>query len=171
MAYADLLTIQTLNTGDILTAAAMTQVRNNGEFLIDPPACSIKETTAQSVPDGVLTALTSNEENFDSDSMHSVTTSTSRITMQTAGRYLLVATVEFASNVTGHRQFEFLLNGSAAYGLVRVDRVSTGNATLMSGARPFVFTAGQYAELRVLHIAGVALNVTMLDFSAYYLSR
>src|SRR5678815_101030 len=98
MAYADPLTIQTLNVNDILTAAVMMCFRNNGEFLIDPPAFSVFNSTAQSVADATATALTADSESFDNAAWHSTGSNTSRATCTTAGRYLPFATVQYAAD-------------------------------------------------------------------------
>ena len=94
------------------------QVRDNLEFLIDPPACSVFNTVAQSLATGSATVLDANSENFDNDAMHSNVTNNSRITVQTAGRYLFYTRVEFAANATGVREIRFNKNGvqlAAAY--------------------------------------------------------
>ena len=171
MAYADLATIQTIATGEVFTAATLQQARDNEEFLIDPPACSVSASTAQSVNNNTLTALTADTETFDNDSMHSTATNTDRITIQTAGRYLLAATIQFAADTDGDRNFDFQVNGTTAYGMMRVDAVTTGNTTVLSGLRPIVFEEADYVKCRVIHLAGAALNVQLLDFSAYFMTR
>ena len=146
MSYQALTALMTIAAGEVLTAAVVQQINDNGEFLIDPPACSIKETTAQSLADNTSTAMTSNEENFDNDSMHSTVTNTSRITIQTAGRYLISATVAFAANTVGVRYIAFRVNGTTYYDFAQVDATQT-LGTEISGMRPVVLAAAAYVEI------------------------
>lgn len=171
MAYADLLTVQTLNTGDILTAACMTQVRNNGEFFIDPPAASVFNSAVQSISNNTTTALTANSENFDNASMHSTSVNTARITITTAGRYLFLATVLFANSATGYRRVSFRVDGATAYGGISglVDAANVG-ARITAG-RSLVLTAGQYVEVTCLQTSGGALDATLEEFVAIFMTR
>lgn len=173
MAYAALTTLQSLATGQVLLAATMQQANANMEFLIDPPACSIKESTAQSVATATWTALTSNEENFDNDSMHSTSSLTSRITIQTAGRYLVFATIEHAANTAGQlRACRFLVNGTTAYDGLNSARVNSGTfRTLVSVTRALTFAASDYVEVQAFHDVGANNDVTMIEFGATHLTR
>lgn len=170
MAYAALTTIQTIATGQPFLAATLQQTNDNGEFLIDPPSCSIKETTPQSIATATDTALTADEENYDNDSMHSTATNTSRVTVQTAGRYLAAGTVEFASNSTGGRRFGFRVNGTTSYSLVSGPTSSTA-AMVLSGSRTFILAAGDYLEVMASQSSGGNLDVTLLDFSVLFITR
>lgn len=171
MAYVDIATIQTYNPGDILTAAALDQIRDNEEFLIDPPACSVYGTASVSVPDATGTELAANAEAFDNDSMHSTSGSTTRITFQTAGRYEVKGTVEFAADPDGSRRVDFIYNGATVVECMNVASGSAISAVILSGSRDFIVSAGDYAELRVTHTAGAALNVHLREFAATFITR
>lgn len=171
MAYADLSTIQATDPGDPLTAAWCDQARDNGEFFVDPPACSVFGSSAQSVPDSSPTPLTANSESFDNDSMHSTVTNTSRLTMQTAGRYLCVATATFAADVDGFRRLTFRVDGTTSHTAVTAP-VSSGSVNAgITGVRALVLNAGQYVEVLATHSAGAALDVTLVEFFAMFLTR
>jgi hypothetical protein len=172
MAYAALTTIQTLNTGDILTAACMQQVNANGEFLIDPPAASVYNNAAQSVANGSgsATALTANSEYFDNDTMHSTSVNTSRITATTAGRYLFVAQVQFAANATGNRRVGFLHNGTTTYQSALVGGTGT-NSTILTAVKLLTLAATDYVECTVWQTSGGNLDVTLLEYGATFLTR
>jgi len=169
----DLNSIHNPATGTIAPAAWGDGVRDWTEFLVDPPACSIFESTAQSVADNTNTALTSNEENFDNDAMHSTVSNTSRITATTAGRYLLLGTVVFAANATGVRQVTFRVDGTTTLvPNVQVQAVTSGGSSTALTLMGFVtLTAGQYVELMARHTAGAALNCTMSEFGATFITR
>lgn len=173
MPYVDLNTIHNPATGTFAPATWGDQIRDNLEFLIDPPACSIFESTAQSVADNTSTALTSNEENFDNDAMHSNVTNTSRITCNTAGRYQLIGTVVFAANATGIRQVTFRLDGTTTLvPNVQVQAVSSGgSSTAITLVGNVTLTAGQYVECMARQTSGGALNCTLAEFSATFLTR
>ena len=171
MAYADLVTIQATDPGDILTAAWCDQVRDNDEFLIDPPACSISDV-AQSVSNNTTTTLGGTAtESFDNDSMHSNVSNRSRITAQTAGRYLLISSVAFTANPTGFRRSSFLVDGTTAIGGMTIEP-DDGVANLrLTSARAVVLSAGQYVEVTCLHTGGFAIDCTLDEFVAIFLTR
>lgn len=171
MAYVDLNTLQTYNPGDILTAAALQQIRLNQEFFIDPPGCSIYNSAAVSALNNTATILNANSENFDNDSMHSTSTNTSRITIQTAGRYLLSAQVGFAANATGNRQVGLYKNGVSVPGDELHDNGGGTNSTGIGYTRTLVLAAGDYVEIAATQRSGGALNVTLTEFVAFFMTR
>lgn len=171
MAYADLLTVQTLNTGDVLTAALMTQSRNNEEFLIDPPAASVFNSAAVSVASSVtLAALSADSENYDNNAMHSTSVNTSRITIQTAGRYEVGTVLSFAANATGNRATAFRVNGVTDYTVDLRGGFGT-NTNTISGSRTLVLAAADYVEVFTWQNSGGALNITLAEFYAIFRTR
>lgn len=170
-AYADLATIQATDPGDILTAAWCDQVRANEEVLVDPPACSVYNSSAVSLSNDTATVLNADTENYDNDSMHSTVTNTSRITIQTAGRYLLTAAVGFAANATGNRSIEFKLNGVALSGGTLLASSGSTNSTAIVLTRTLVLAAADYVEVTATQRSGGALNTTLSEFAALFLTR
>jgi len=159
-------TPKTWSTNEVVTAANMnTHVRDNIAFLGSPPACSVKAAVSQSVPNATHTALIAPTENFDTDTMHSTVTNTSRITATTAGRYLVSATLVFGSNATGIRILSFFVDATTSYEMVAVNTNTGGNTTL-SGSRAFALTAGQFIEVRGFHTAGGNIDLALEDFTA-----
>jgi hypothetical protein len=171
VAYADLATVQTTDPGDVLTAAWCDQVRDNEEFLIDPPACSVFASGAQSVADDTGTDLTANSENFDNDSMHSTSSDTARITIQTPGRYLVFGQVVFAADADGRRALLFRVNNTTDYNVQAVLSVGAINSMAISGVRALTLAAGDYVTCRVVHTAGGSLNVTLNEFASFFMTR
>lgn len=169
MAYVDISTLMTIAPGEPLPAAVVQQIRDNDEFLIDPPLCLVLSSVGQTIANNTATALTANTEVFDNDSMHSTTTNPERITIQTPGRYRFSTRIEFASSGTGTREIRFYKNS-----------VSLGAAFAMSpNAGTLVVTtywedvsaAGDYYHVSVVQTSGGNLNVTLRSFSAMFLSR
>src|SRR5690606_33104303 len=113
VAYVDISTLMTIAPGEPLPAAVVQQIRDNEEFLIDPPLCSVRGLAAQTTSNNQVTPLRGDAEDFDNDSMHSTTTNPERITIQTPGRYRLSTRIEFASSGTGAREIRFYKNGSS----------------------------------------------------------
>lgn len=153
-------------TNEVVTAANMnTHLRDNVAFLGSPPACSVYNSAPVSVANSTLTLLGANSENYDTDTMHSTSVNTSRITFTTAGRYQVSATVRFATDNDGVRAVEFLVDGATAYA-IGVHQAAQVSDTVISGTRMFVLSAAQYVEVRVSHAALNNINVTLEDFSA-----
>lgn len=156
---------KTWATNEVITSAnANTHWRDNLTFLGAPPQCSVFNSGAQSIANATTTVLTANSEDFDNDTMHSTVSNTSRITATTAGRYLISATVRFASNASGIRFIEFFFNATTAYTMMLIPAPSAD--AVLSGSRPFTFTAGQFIECQAHQNSGGALNVTLENFSA-----
>lgn len=180
MAYADLTTVQATDPGDPLTAAWCDQVRDNDEFFIDPPACSVDGLgSPQSVADSTLVVLSAPNEKFDNDSMHSTSSNTSRITAQTAGRYLIGATVNWQQILENNVPLllNIIRNGGGAgdaFNIAQLPAINrSGFTTAMSGALTLVLAAGDYVEARVRqdNSLNVAINCTLEEFYAIFLTR
>jgi len=170
VAYVDLNTIHNPATGTVAPASWGDAIRDALEFLIDPPSCSVFNSAALSVANNTITNLTANSELFDNNGMHSTVTNTDRITAVTAGRYLFFATVTFANNATGARLLQFQKNGTTAYNVTQGPPVS-GRDTDFSGVRAIDMVAGDYVVVQVRQESGAALNVTLKEFGATYLTR
>lgn len=172
MSYVDLNTIHNPATGTVAPAAWGDQIRENFEFLVDPPVCSVFHSTTQSVATGGTgTIMSANSENFDNDAMHSTVSNTSRITAQTAGRYLLTANADFASNTTGTRQIQFRLNGSTFFATVRINAITGGFLSIVQTTATVVLAVGDYVETNLFQNSGGSLNSTLREFAALYLTR
>jgi hypothetical protein len=166
---ADLLTIDNPTTGQPIPAAYMDHIRTWIEFLADPPACSVYNSTVQSIPDDSSTVLTANSENFDNDSMH--TGSSGKIIINTAGRYLVIASVSFAANATGNRALDFCVNSTLIGGGIQIDNAGALNATGLCGARLIDFAQGDELEVHVIQRSGGSLNATLAELAVAWQTR
>jgi hypothetical protein len=81
-----------------------------GSLKID--ACRVYNSVNLTIANSTDTALTFDSELFDTNNLHSTTTNTSRLTAQTAGIYVVFATVEWQGSATGVRSIYFRLNGT-----------------------------------------------------------
>lgn len=172
MPYADLNTIHNPATGTVAPATWGDQVRANDEWHIDPPNVSVFHSTTQSLTTATTTTLSADSENYDNYAMHSTSINNSRLTAptDTGGRYLCVATVTFAANSTNARQLEFRTNGSTSFGSVRHAASSSGD-TVITGTRVVTLAVGDYVEVRAFQNSGGNLDVTLVEFVAYYMGR
>jgi hypothetical protein len=85
-------TFTNVATGDVLTATNFNNLLTNTANYRVPPMCRVYNTGNIS-PYSSLSAITWDNENFDTDGMHSTSTNTNRITVTTAGIYLFVLRV------------------------------------------------------------------------------
>ena len=172
MPYVDPNTVHNPTTGAVIPASWGDNVRDNLEFLIDPPACSVYGSAVQVLTDNTAAAILADSELFDSAAMHSTSSNTSRITIPTGlgGRYMIVATVFFESNGTGARIVRLRVDGSTNTDMLAVGG-SAASSTVLSFSKPLVLTAGQYVEIMGLQTSGGDLDVQLTDFSAYFLTR
>ncbi len=111
-----------------------------------------------SIPDNTWTPLTFNRERYDTDTIHDLTSNTSRLTCKTAGKYVIVGNIRFASSAVGKRAIAIYLNGSteisqASQGLPSDYFLVTIVATI------YDLAVNDYVELRVYQNSGGALNV------------
>ncbi len=171
MSYVDLATIHDPVTGTVAPAAWGDQIREDLEFLIDPPACSVYSSAAQSIASATFVSLDANSESFDNDAMHSTVTNTSRVTIQTAGRYLFIANINFASSASTRVIGSFFVNGTTRHDRVVVPVVGGGTDDRHTISISLVLAAGDYVEVQANHNAGANLNVTLLEFFALFLTR
>jgi hypothetical protein len=116
-------------------------------ILIVPPACRAKRTDNTSYTSGA--ALSFDLEDFDTDGMHDTVTNNDRITIQTAGIYLVVFNYTFNySGTLTKLQANLNVNGSAlAYNMQVVS--ATGN---IAGTFPFLYSysASDYISMSVI---------------------
>ena len=171
MAYADLNTLHNPTTGTAPPASWGDQTRDNFEFLVDPPACSFYHNTTQSLSDDTTTALLGNSEYFDNGSMHDTGSNTSRMTIVTAGRYLLNATVFFDANSTGRRLVYLRVNGTTSYLLNSVAPPASPTTCVVPVFKSLVLAAADYVEVLGNQNSGGALNARLEEFMAVFITR
>lgn len=170
MAYS---TPRTWVAGEYPTAAQFNaNVRDNVSFLANPPACRVYHNANQSIAASTETTLAFNSERFDTNTMHDTVTNNSRITINTAGVYVVTASVAFAAG-TGTW---------TSYATIRVDGTTTIASqqhlapttlgTNISLSTIYKLSVGQYLEVRVWQNSGT-INVNTVaqlspEFSAIW---
>lgn len=172
MPYVDPNTVHNPATGTVAPAAWGDTIRDDLEFLIDPPACSVFNSSSVVVASATSAFLAANSENFDNDAMHSTVSLTSRITGQTAGRYLFTVSLQYSDpgGATGNRWASLRVNGTTTFENMLVP-AAVGNSTIVTATKHLVLAAGDFVEARAFHTQGANLNVTLLEFAALFLTR
>lgn len=154
---------RTWTTADLATAAMLNQdMRDNPSFLHDPPCCRVYNNANLSIANATDYVLHSmNAEYYDTDVMHDLVTNNSRITIKTAGKYLVVGRVSYASNTTGTRGLRIVKNNGAGtnYEDVAFTPANTAaQSTFLLVATVDVFVVNDFLELGCYQTSGAALN-------------
>ena len=120
-----------------------------------------------SVANASPVALTFNSERFDTDTIHSTGTNTGRLTCNTAGKYLIIGTVQYDANATGERMTSIKLGGATFLGRVRsIANTIGGSPTVHNIAIIYELAATNYVELFVYQTSGDALDVKNEQYSS-----
>lgn len=170
MPYVDPASIHNPVTGTIATAAWGDQLRDNDEWFAEPPSCRVYHSTTQNVSTSTFTALNANSEQWDSASMHSTSSQTSRITVPVAGKYLLVARIEFGVDAANARLGRFLINGVTTEPF-DAKPAMTGVGVRCSGSTVQSLSASGYVEVQAWQNSGGTITGQLLEFSCVYQSR
>ena len=110
----------------------------------------------------VALALTFNSEQYDFDpngAIHDTGSNTSRLTVRTAGFYLVGATVDFGSSAAGYRSLTLRVNGTTNIAADARPALADAAFLTISIATVYQFAASDYVEVLALQTSGGALNV------------
>lgn len=131
-------------------------------YLLAPVRFKGYASTAQAIANGsgAGSVLTLDTEIVDSDGGHSTTTNTSRFTAQTAGLYAAMGSVCFATNGTGTRSLQVMLNGTTVPGSLGQFPASSVNGGTATTATTVQMNVGDYVELFTWQTSGSALNTS-----------
>ena len=151
--------------GSIPTASAMNGGLESAlSFLLNPPCCSIYQSASGSVATATWTRVLWDSEHYDTDTMHSTSSNTGRITFNTSGLYRLTIDAFWDSSSTGGRGVNLTKNNAGSHDAANVvlsDGFDAGVGStnqLQSVAIDRRFTAGDYIEMWVYQSSGGALN-------------
>lgn len=126
--------------------------------IADPPTCAVYRSVVQTIPSGPTQLIGFNLEHWDTDSMHDNATNNTRVTFNTAGVYVLSASVKWEGNASNDRRIELRVN---ATDLIVSDEQNMGQADDFNQAVATIwkFAAGDYVELQVKQNSGVDLDI------------
>lgn len=118
-----------------------------------------RQSSAQSVTSSTHTLIQFDTEVLDDNGMVDLGTNNDRITIQTAGRYLIVGAVQYAFNVNNNREANFWINGTAGTRLATNRVLTAGSAATVC---PLVciasLSASDYVSLGAFQDSGGNLN-------------
>jgi hypothetical protein len=130
---------------------------------IPVPAVRTRKTAVQSLVNATQTVVTFDAEDYKTDPlMHDNTTNPSRLTVITAGKYRIQATVVFAASATGGRAVVFRKNGATYLGGAHGAANSIGTEdSAVSASTTADLAVGDYVECQAYQVSGGALNVNV----------
>ena len=118
--------------------------------------CRVYHNANQSIANNTFPiVLAFNSENYDTDAMHDTVTNNSRITIKTAGKYIISAYCTWTSNPTGIRYIAVRLNGTTTI----VAGSCPGVISLTQCATEYDLAVNDYLEFAVYQNSGGPLNV------------
>jgi hypothetical protein len=160
--FTDLGDVPTAYTGEVGKYVVVNATEDGLEFAgsAAPAMCLLYNSTTQSVANNTTMVATFDSERYDTNGMHSTSVNTGRITIQTTGKYRISGYVSYANaGNTTQRYADIRLNGSTTL-WIESRNAYNGDTTSFSLGGEYDFTAGDYLELRLFHIAGGANAVT-----------
>lgn len=124
--------------------------------------CTTKVTSNQSLSDATFTAITFNNDLYDTSTYHDTSSNTSRITVPAAGKYRFTATIAFAANATGSRLVTFRVNGTSTdrLGYSGTSNWGASLATQVTATTTLNLAANDYVEVFAFQNSTGSLNVT-----------
>jgi hypothetical protein len=142
-------------------------IRDALRFLLDPPRCRVRSVAAQSIATASYTALQFATEDYDNEAtasylsgtgMHDPAVNNTRITIQTAGTYLLTGQCGWAGNTTGRRGMRWDVNGVVLAGAQSIWAPSTTQGIAIPAPVLMVpLSVGDFVELKAFQESGGAL--------------
>ncbi len=110
---------------------AIAAAKTDATLLNYTQGARVYDTIGMTIPNNSWQVLLFNSERYDTDTIHSTTLNTSRLTCKTAGKYIIVGNVYFAVNATGFRFADILLNGATQIGESGVPAISGAQTSIV----------------------------------------
>ena len=129
---------------------------------------NVYKNVTQSIANATWTTITFDSENFDTDSFHSTSTNTSRMTIPSGknGKYLVTANLSFPTNTTGMRASMIRKNG-ADY--AKGTWIGAFNEAVGLIATQIIdLVATDYVEMQVYQDSGGSLNIQYESVSSQF---
>ena len=117
----------------------------------------VKHSANQNITTGTWTTLSFDSEDFDTDDIHDNVTNNSRLTCKTAGKYLIYCLFLFATDATGYRCGQFLVNGTTL--VWKFIRPPAGGESWVQGVTAYDLAVNDYVEVQAYQNRGTALSI------------
>jgi len=134
--------------------------------LIAPPTVKAKQSAVQEIPDSTTTVLNWGAEDWDTDTMHDNSTNNSRLTVNTAGKYLVTLNVVWESNNTGARQLQIFQNTTQICSVIFPNNGAGQDQNQIFTVADAVVT--DYFVAKVWHAAGIAIDAGVTPPDTYF---
>jgi len=172
--------IGTFSPGDILTAATMNQVGTNLDNQRVPPMVQVSLASFSLASSGTAYYAAFDSTDINAGSDVTVTNGTSgttaanagKLTVTTAGVYLVTYNVEFASNASGVRRAVVGVDGTISpntpngYGFIQT-AAGNGGSTVITGTVAVSLSASSYLQVGMAQTSGGALTVNSLTGTGF----
>ncbi len=112
-------------------------------------------------------SISFNSEHHDDGGLHSTVTDTHKLTIPTAGWYVITGHIKWAANATGVRGIRIMNNAATILASLLVDAVQGGvSGTNLSIGTAVKLSANDYLELQVYQNSGGTLNITAAQWES-----
>jgi hypothetical protein len=179
-AKADLLTATANDTPARLAVGANNtylvadSTQSTGLKYVGFQGCSPYNTNTSVIPNNTWTTITFDSEYFDTDSFHSTSVNTGRITIPTrlGGKYSITCNVLIDPNASGYRQLRVVKGTSPCYQTGEITGIASRYLS-QNGEFIIELVDGDYLELQVFQTSGGNLGYYArggeIPFTATYL--
>lgn len=113
---------------------------------------------SQSIADSTFTTLAFNSQRWDTDTIHNPAVKNSRLTCKTAGKYAIMASIEWSASGVGRRDIRIRLNGATSIANIILEAIAVINQRFFL-ATIYDLAFNDYVECQVYHTATVAVSV------------
>lgn len=134
----------------------------DGTLAIDAqPSARVYNSAAQTITTGTETTITFNSERYDTDTIHDTGSDTGRLTCKTAGKYLIIANIQWESegSASGFRETKIRLNGTTGIARVLQDGATNSREIAQNPSAIYDLAVNDYVEVRVTHSQGADTDV------------
>ncbi|MBA7695185.1 hypothetical protein ES703_103807 [subsurface metagenome] len=144
--------------------------RPQGDQVGYTEGCRVYNSDALYIPSGSSTYLTFDSEVYDTNFMHSIITNPERITIRTAGIYLITFHCSFTVNADGYRRAYIKRNGFT----IGQDR-REGSAILTTSLLATTIQQlirGDYLRIHIYQNSGIELELLKISsWSPYFMAQ
>jgi hypothetical protein len=152
-----------------LTLQSNAIAATTNRFLPHQAMVRVTKSATQSITSATDTAITWDQETFDTDTMHDTVTNNTRLTAPVTGKYLVIGCLEFAPNATGYRTVKIKKNGTTDYNSETVVNAGAGDAVRIVITDLVDLAAAGYVEIIGVQSSGAGLNVTTVSSASMML--
>lgn len=132
------------------------------------PNVRVTKSANQTIVPGTPIALTWDVETFDTANLHSTTTNNTRLTASRTGKWLVMASVGWATETAGYRQVMIRANfgGGTDYAFAAVPMDANTDRITLNVTALVNLNSDEFVEIVVIHDSGADRTVTSASSSA-----